>query len=279
MKKKLLIPCLLLAGSLTACESGLISGGEPYKEGDAAKVSEALKTEKQDKVKTMSYKQTIEMDMTTKSGDEKASGSVDSTLKAELDLDNKTAEVSYSMKAKSKGTSESYSATVKAKGDGNGNFQVTDSKGNYAELKDSINFGELFDVAKTSIYCWNFTIETEDLGSALEEVDILGGSMDAGKFVNDLKESIVIKGDVANGTFDVGLSKEVKASASYNLEGMGNMKMDFTFTKMKYSFKDCMLKSSIIGLECTGDMSIPLLGSMTYSYDITTKGEYSYSFK
>ena len=105
MKKKILIPCLLLAGSLTACDSGLVSGGEPYKEGDATKVSEALKTEKQDKVKTMSYKQTVDMTMKMTSGDEKASATASATAKVDLNLDDKTVDVNYSVKAKSKDSS------------------------------------------------------------------------------------------------------------------------------------------------------------------------------
>ena len=73
MKKRIFIPCLLMATSLTACDSGLVTRGETYKEGETAKVQDSLKNKIRDSVKAVEIYSKTEFAFNTQSGDKKES--------------------------------------------------------------------------------------------------------------------------------------------------------------------------------------------------------------
>lgn len=273
MKKKFLIPCLFMASSLTACDSGLVTSGVAYKEGDAAKVSESLKTEKQDNVKVLKVKSSVEATITAEANGEKekATSSVNTT--ENYNFDDKTIEIDYTAKSKSKSDSKTYKASIKAK-DSNGNMNVVDKSGDYSMVINELDFNSLMIEAKTSIYSWNFTYDAGAFNSAIGEIGASAGSL-----AKDIQNNIVYNGDLEKGTFDIGLGKQVSGKISVSGEsGLGSLSMNFTITKMKNSYKDGLIKSSIIGMKA--DYSQVILGTtLNMTYDILAKNDYSYTMK
>ena len=274
MKKRILIPCLLLAGSLTACDSGMVTKGVPYKEGDAAKVSEALKAEKKDSLKAIKFESTATVEMTAKASGEKESVKATADLVAKVDLEGKTIDMDVKSAAKGSGQSVSYKASAKAKDNGSGVMTVTSTDGDYAQISSDFDFDGIYVNATFGIYSWNFTLGTSELDSVVSQI---GSDMKG--LVDDLSANILLDGDVEKGTFDVGISKEITGKINAGGSDIGaSMNMNFTITKMKYTFKDCLLRSSIIEMKANADYSI-FGESASLEYVISNELDVSYTTK
>ena len=90
--------------------------------------------------------------------------------------------------------------------------------------------------------------------------------------VERMYSSFYFTGNLETGTFDVGLAE------GFTLNIIPNMPI--TFNKMKASYKDCLIQSSIVGLTMKGkenDASYNISETMkvTYSYNTSYNGSQS----
>ena len=265
MKKRFLLPCLLMVGSLSACggNGGLVKGGVAYREGDAAKVDAALKAQKEGSVATCTVNESA--DVNIKMSYQGQNANMTEKLKAKMtaDLVNKTFEgnidINMSMNGESQKTNISFNAR-----EVNGPL-VINTSGAYSSALSEDNIETYYTQASYAIYSWNYSLDASgELETLMEGLDSVS-SATITSFVRDLYNSMAIAGDPATGTFDVGLSKPV----SVNISGL-----DMTYNKLKYSYKDCLLQSAVVGLKGSGNVS-----GVSVNIDETVEANYSYTYR
>ena len=122
----------------------------------------------------------------------------------------------------------------------------------------------LYEQATYQIYSWNYIIETDEIQSALSQAESVGASIG-----RDFFSKMVIAGDPANGTFDVGLGEKF----SFTYQGA-----TFAFTKLKYSYKDCLLQKAVIGFDYEGSGSGNGI-SVSAKLNMNASYEFSYVMK
>ena len=268
MKKRFLLP-LLLVGSLTACGGGsgggLVTGGKQYKEGDAANVDSALREAKEGKLKKVTVSEKV--DFTYKMSAQGQSYSMSEKLdgKAVVDLEEETMEATFKVTASEGGQSQSANVQFKVAKDEAGGYSLI--SGSYSGGFDEEGLEEMFEMASYTVYSWNYAGENGFIEQMAEAGSGYGSAV-AG-FVQEVLNNLVIAGDPATGTFDVGLGKAVK------LDYQG---ITFSFNKLKYSYKDCLLKDVVFGLKGSGNYSAQGV-SASVNINETAEMHYSYEFK
>lgn len=266
MKHKHLLSCLLLVSSLTACggNGGVITGGTPYKDGQAAAVNPELKQEKEGKVKTVKVTETMSFSMKVSSQGYNLSISEKLNGNLLVDLDEHTINGSFKLSLSTQGQSMSGTINISAaENDGRLVVSIDDStSGSY--ISES-QIETIYDAANYTIYSWNFT--TESFGGLMEQLEAadLPTDINIEGYVRDIFNSIVIKGDASTGNFDIGLGKAI------NLEYQG---VKVSLNSMKYSYKSCMLASANIGMSISGSSQ----GS-SISGSVSTSANYSYTYR
>lgn len=262
MKKRFLLPCLLLVGSLSACggaSGGLVKGGRAYREGDAAAVNPALKAQKDGSVKAVTVNEKVTLKMDLSYGSQKATMSETANAKIKVDFSNKKLDGEMKISVKSNGQSQNVNISFDAQ-ERNGQI-VVNTYGEYASAITDDVVEAYYMSAKYEIYSWNYSINSQELGKLLEELDSTSGAS-ATAFVKDLYNNTVISGDVENGNFEVGLGKPI----TLRLSGI-----DMKFNKLKYTYKDCLLKSAVIGMSADG-------ASSGVGYKISEEASINYSY-
>ena len=258
---------LSLAG-LTACggsSDGLVKNGVAYNKGDAAKVSETIKTEKDGKVKVVTEKSTVELTMKIKAGKEsmtikeKASGTI------KVDLQNKKVEVNLDVEAKSGDQKINETVVVKAE-EQEGEFVITSSVG--GDLTDNkIDVDQMYEYyvqADSNIYAWNYDDGNTAIDAAYESLADYATAEQVTALVKQLESKIKIAGDVENGNFEIGLSSPF----SVNIQNI-----PVTYTKLKSVYKDGLVDSTVVGIKMTSSQ-----GSTSVSLDMTSTNQFSYTF-
>ena len=267
MKKRILIPCLLMATSLTACDSGLVTRGETYKEGETTKVQDSLKNKIRDSVKAVEIYSKTEFAFNTQSGDKKESTKSKASIEAKVDLKDKSIELSCKTDARQNKSVRSLKAKAKAKEE-DGYMRTVYTDGDYSLLKSTIDFNALMTSARNDVFSWNFSLDYTELDSVLSQMGTTSTF-----FAFDIQKNTLINGNSANGTFNVGLSKEI--TGKFEKSGLS---FDLTITKMKYVFKDCLLKSAIVEVEAYCEEEV-MGEKVKMSYEITAEEKYSYTLK
>ena len=263
MKKKLLIPTLLLLAStsLMACEDGgnaFVANGQPYTDGAAANVRPALRLEKEGSIKAVKISSTTTVSATISYSGRSSGGSAKVSGYTNVDLENRTMSGSYT----SSGSGQSIRINFNAKEE-NGTFVIYSGSGYQGQIT-SETLNSMYEEATYGIYSWNYQIDAEEIQSVLEQLgEEAGDSYNYYDVLNNIYSSFVFSGDIESGTFDVGLAKE----ASFNIAGI-----PFTFTKLKYSYKDCFIQSVVVGLK----MKIVEDG-ISMSFNVTEKESFSYT--
>lgn len=261
MKKRFLLPCLLLVASLSACGGAggdFVSGGSAYKEGDAAKVDAALRAEKEDKVKQVTEKMnsSVSYDVNYNGQAVKSSQKLSGSVKVEVD--EKKIEGDFKVNVSSNG--QKASQNIKFKGQEiDGYLQFTEGEAE-AEAMD-LDLDSFYEQATYEIYSWNYIMESEEIKAALDQAEGYGASI--GK---DFFNKMVINGDPAKGTFDVGLGEKF----SFTYQGA-----TFAFTKLKYSYKDCLLQKAVVGFNYSGGSSYD---GTTVSVKLNMDATYEFSY-
>ena len=263
MKKRFLLPCLLLVTSLSACGGAgdFVSGGSAYKEGDAAKVDAALRAEKENKVKQVTEKITSDTSYDVNYNGQATKSSQKMSGSAKVDVDEKKIEGNFKVDATSNGQSASQNVNFKAQ-EVNGYFQYTEGEAEAAYL--DLELDSLYEQATYQIYSWNYIMETDEIQSALSQAESVGASIG-----RDFFNKMVIAGDPATGTFDVGLGEKF----SFTYQGA-----TFAFTKLKYSYKDCLLQKAVIGFDYEGSGSGNGI-SVSAKLNMNATYEFSYVMK
>ena len=256
MKKKLIIPSLLLACSLTACSDGLVTSGVAYEEGVTAKVDESLKSKKKGSYTVLTIKSeattilSIKADGKTSTAKSTAKGTII------IDLNEKSVDLTIDSVSKSGQNTIEIGGSIKAKKT-NGSFQIVRKDGEVGDLYASADFNSYLTTAVDNTYSWNFSLSDSEIRSAIANVS----TTDSASLTNAMtrmRNTMMIDGDPSKGTFAVGISKEIEFSSSgTNCE----------ISKMKYTYKDCLLDSSIMQVVATAS---------NVKCDLTAKYNYSY---
>lgn len=268
--KKLFVPALLLLSltGLVACgsdNSGFVKNGVAYKNGDAAKVSTEVREAKENKIKTVTEKVTL--DIYVKASANGQSSSLKETASATLtvDIDARTIEGKFDISATIDGTKESAKIDFKAV-EQDGVFVFTRG----AESATMIGEDQLstyYNNATVSIYSWNYVTESNDAASLVNQSGTSSISeQDALTLVNKITSNTVISGDVATGTFEVGLGKPLDVTVS---------DYPFTFNKLKAVYEEGLLKSSVIGLSMNYKQTV---GGQTAKITLKESANYSFSY-
>ena len=269
MKKRFLLPCLLLVSSLTACGGGsgggLVTGGKQYKEGDAANVDSAVKAQKEDSIKKVILDEKVDFSYKLSAQGQSYSMTEKVDGRATIDIDAKTIEGAFKFSGSTGGQKQNESVNFKVQRNDNGYYETV--SGNYEIAFNEDSLEEIFDMAYYTVYSWNFSSENGLVAQMAESAEGYGSEIEA--FMREIIANMVISGDPATGTFDVGLGKAVK------LDYQG---INFSFNKMKYSYKDCYLKNVVLGLKGSGSYSY---GGQSASISIseTVEANYSYEFR
>ena len=119
MKKKILIPCFLLMGTLTACSDGFVTKGVPFKEANITAIDESIKNEKKDSIKKITIESDVETVLDLKVAGEKASATANATTTAKIDLIEMTLELSTKVVSKSDKTEIEKEGSMKVKKENN----------------------------------------------------------------------------------------------------------------------------------------------------------------
>lgn len=284
--KKLFVPGLLLLSltGLVACseDSGLVKGGKAFKAGDSVAVSSDVKTNVEGKVKTVTQKTSTSTVTKTsyqgKTTTEKNSSST--TIKYNF------VEKTIAGKTKSNGVSASFKAQQQA----DGSFQYVSGGDVFADTMDVDTLAVLYTAVQIRIYSWNYQSDSSDLlGSIAPMVGINEETLGAyAEITKEYESKLFISGDTEKGTFDIGLAEAYKfnldlsaligggddgdISSSLASALVGNIPL--TITKMKESYKDGLLRSTITGAKFDMD----LLGAKV-AYDYATTTSFSYEMK
>ena len=261
MKKKILIPCLLFACSLTACDDGLVTKGVAFKDANVTAIDTNVKNEKNNSFKKLKIENKVETVITAKGNGEslKITGETSGTF--DIDLVQNTLEISMKANAKSGSTKTEVKGTVKVKKE-NGNIKTISSTGDASIFKD-IDYNDYFTTGIDNCYSWNFEINDDIIEQAASESSISKST--AKNIVDNITENLMVDGDTAKGTFDVGIKKVVPVT----IEGT-----TVNYTKLKYSFKDSLLQSSILGVSASATKS-----GASATTTITIESNYSYTMK
>ena len=265
MKKRFLLPCLLMVGSLSACggNSGLVKNGVAYREGDAAKVDAALKAQKENSVATCTVNETADIGIKMSAEGQTVNMSESVKAKMTADLVNKSIEGTFDMNINSNGQTQKVSMSF----DGRevGGQLVVNTYGQYASVLTEDNIETYYMQASYAIYSWNYSLDASgELATLMEQMDAVSSASIA-SFLQNLYSNMVIAGDPATGTFDVGLSKPV----SLYISGL-----DLSYNKMKYSYKDCLLQSAVVGIKGSGNLS-----GYSVSINESVEANYSYTYR
>ena len=270
MKKRILFPCLLLVSSLTACGGsggGLVTGGQPYKDGVAQAVDPAIKAQKEGTIKTVTAKESVSVSVKISyngqsySVSEKISGSM------VVDLEAKTMNGDFDLSVGYSGETTRQKIRFSAS-ETNGQL-IINSGAEYSSVISTSTLEQIYDTATYTVYSWNFSRAEADMSTYFGFVDddaAMGYGEEISSFVKDLLNNLVIAGDPSTGTFDVGLAKAV----TMNLEGI-----NFSFNKFKISYKDCLLTSELLGLRGSGSIAS---GGQRVSISISETAEVNYSY-
>ena len=269
MKKRYLIPTLMLlsATGLTACSSnvGFIVNGQPYVDGSAARVSPQLKQQKDGSVKTVTMDSTISVNVKASQGYNSASVKSSISGKAVVNLDNKTINGNYTVKASVTGAgSESTKVNFTAEQE-NETFYLT-SGTEYEGISTSADLSKLYEEATYTIYSWNFNPQTNDVADAINNLqDQLGSQIDVQKIYNDITNNIYFVGDFESGNFEAGFAKKL----SFMVDSV-----KVTYDGMKVSYKDCFIQSQYLGLSASAKQD-----GIKVNLSITYKTNFSYTYK
>ena len=272
--KKLFFPSLVLVSmmGLVACgnsDNGLVKNGKAFKDGETAKVSEEVKVATNGKVKSVTQKTTTTQTTKTAAGGKtettKQSGS--STIK--YNFETKTIEGKLS----ESGQSLSFKAAQQA----DGSFEYVTGGAAIREAMTPETLALLYEAVQVNIYSWNYE---SDASSILGSLGGFTGEIDASSIeslveLNDsLVSKMVISGDTAKGTFDVGIAEQFTFSLDLGslfdseseigaiLSLVGNVPL--TVYKTKQSYKDGLLRSNVTAVKT----EISLMGN-------TVVGDYS----
>ena len=256
MKKKFVIPSLLLACSLTACDDGLVKSGVAYKDGMTASVDASLKKQKEGSYKLLTIDSTVDTKFSVETNGKKQTntGKANGTIK--IDVDQQSVEIEMDTNSKSTGVTQELKGSVKAKKT-NGKFKVVNSEGTIGELYSLLDFDAYYTNTIYTTYSWNYSFSDSDIRDALASVSgSLNSSM--GQALTDIKNNMLIDGNPEKGTFDVGISKAI----SFNVENV-----TLEYTKMKYTYKNCLLQGYTMGISAsTEGVKFEIEGTYNYSY-------------
>ena len=257
IKKSLLMVTTLF--TMCACssgDSGLVSGGEKYSTGTNVQVDEAKKQEVASQIKGVKIVEDVKQTQTVKDPNgKKQSASASDKITLVYDFDEKS--LTY--------TSKSYKDPFVFKqvtsGSGETEYVVVYQGNEYpaTQFGLQIDYEALFDIGFQSVFSWNFVTDSEtvqqQLDSSVAAIQSMLSSYGAVDFddsvirnyVNDYLNSMVIKGDVPAGNFEVGLSKAVSMDCSFifSISGM-NIALDTKLetNKQKSVFKDYLMTKS-----------------------------------
>lgn len=259
MKKKFIIPSLLFACSLTACNDGLVTGGVAYTEGTTANVDESIKKEQKGSFKEIVVESEGTTAISIKFNGETTSAKADATSSIKVDLDDKTVDVSIESVTKSGKNKTTQKAAVKVK-KVNSSFQTISSSGDFDTLLSSLDYSSYFTFADTYAFSWNFSISDDEIKQAVTSVSG-SNSSSIENALKEMRENMRIDGDPDKGSFDVGISKPLP----FTIDGV-NMK----YTKMRQTYKDYKLVSRTMGIEASksnGSTKVTYALSATYNYE------------
>lgn len=268
--KKLFVPTLLVLSltCLTGCgDNGVyVKNGQPYKQGDAAGISAEVKAEKENSVKTVTQKDTLTMKISASARGQSASGTETIKGSCTIDIDNKSIEGSYSISGSGalKDVLDNTTISFKAK-DQEGLFVVYEGQEG-SEMYSTVELGEIYEFATYNIYSWNYVAQKDQVSELIDSLSDYSGELnEVTNFVNDFQKNLVMAGDPAVGTFDIGLAKALKVT----IEGF-----TLTVNKMKVSYVDGLIKSSVSGLTMKGKEE-----GVSISASITSSTTYTYTFR
>ena len=272
MKKRYFIPSLLLLAStsLTACSGeggGLITNGQKYRAGDAQNVDPSLRLQKEDTIKTVTEK--MNMSASIKISTRGSSLSISEKLSGTVvvDLVNHKISGNYTISASATGSgSQSMKISFKATEE-NGYISIYEGE-NYSSANiDSDTLSTMYQEASYTVYSWNYEPSEGQIGQLVDTLGSLTEIADADDIMREVERmysSFYFTGNLETGTFDVGLAE------GFTLNIIPNMPI--TFNKMKASYKDCLIQSSIVGLTMKGKE-----GDVSYNISETLKVTYSYN--
>ena len=268
MKKFKLSALLVLSlAGLTACGSGegLVKNGVAYNRGDAAKINETVKAEKDGKVKVVTEKATVEMSLKMKMDGqsmnmkEKADGIIT------VDVPNKTVDIKLdaSMEVGKEKITEKVSVKAEEK---DGEFVITSSTGGEmtGEEVDVEQIANYFETASYSIYSWNYDDSDTAYAAATESLSDYADSDEVLGLIKKMESKIKIAGEVETGNFEIGLSEPFSIK-------IGNYPI--TYTKLKSVYKDGLVQSTVVGVKMSANQN----GS-SMSLSMTSANEFSYTF-
>lgn len=258
---------LSLAG-LTACGGsgeGLVKNGVAYNRGDASKINETVKAEKDGKVKVVTEKATIDMSVKMKADGqsmnikEKMAGTItvnvpDKTVDINLDADVEVGKEKVSEKI-----------SVKAE-EKDGEFVITSNIGGEISGQeiDLEQIADYFEQASYSIYSWNYDDSDTAYAAATESLSEYADAEEVLKIIKQMESKIKIAGEVETGNFEIGLSEPFTMKiANYPI----------TYTKLKSVYKDGLVESTVVGVK----MSVSENGT-SVSLNMTSSNEFSYTF-
>lgn len=255
MKKKFVIPSLLLACSLTACNDGLVKSGVAYKDGMTSSVDESLKKEKEGSYKLLTIKSTVETNLSIDSNGKKESAKGTAKGTITIDLNEQSVQIEMESKSKSGQQTSEISGSVKAKKT-NGKFKVVNSDGVLGEVYALLDFESYYNNTIYNTYSWNYSLTDADIKQALDSIGNSVASLE--NALVDIKNNMLIDGNPEKGTFEVGLSKTI----SFTTSGV-NME----YTKLKHTYKNCLLQSYTTAVKASGEgAQFDLEGTYNYSY-------------
>ena len=197
MKKSFIIPSLLLACSLTACNDGLVTKGVAYTDGVTAKVNETIKNEKKGSFKEIVVNSKAITKISLKFNGETSDATGDATSTIKINLDEKTVEISMENVAKSGKTKKELKGSVKVK-KVNNTYERISSKGDANDLFKDLDYGSYFTFAEENAYSWNFSFSDAEIQQALASVS---ANKAAGleSAVKSIKANMLIDGDPEKG--------------------------------------------------------------------------------
>lgn len=272
MKKRYFIPSLLLLAStsLTACSGeggGLITNGQKYRAGDAQNVDPSLRLQKEDTITTVTEKMNMSASIKISSRGSSLSISEKMSGTVVVDLVNHKINGNYTISASATGAgSQSMKISFKAT-EQDGYISIYEGE-NYSSANiDSDTLSTMYQEASYTVYSWNYEPSEGQIGQLVDTLGSLTEIADADDIMREVERmysSFYFTGNLETGTFDVGLAE------GFTLNIIPNMPI--TFNKMKASYKDCLVQSSIVGLTMKGKED-----DVSYNISETLKVAYSYN--
>lgn len=269
--KKLFFPSLVLVSmmGLVACgggDNGLVKDGKAFKDGETAKVSEEVKVATNGKVKSVTQKtSTTQTTKTTVGG------------KTETSKQSSSSTIKYNFEAKTiegKLSQAGQSLSFKAAQQTDGSFEYVTGGPTIRESMTPEALTLLYEAVQVNIYSWNYQSDVSSLlGSLVSIGEIDTSSVESlVELTNLLNSKMVISGDTAKGTFDIGCAEPFTFDLDFGsllgnsgseagsiLSLIGNIPLNVY--KMKYSYKDGLLRSSVNAAKA----EISLMGTKSLS--------------